>query len=253
MRKTRILPRVECSERNSTDAASLRREKTGNCRLIFPRRKGRIFTSAAVTALADYSCKGVKNEKVYIKLRIYSRSPLFVLRKARSADNFLFVFCARSRIQRQYGQNGRRFGSVLQDARRRSYAHYFADQRGDLFRVFDKLLGEGDVLHVAFGSGMSGSVFNAIAAAKRAGAAHPDRRIEVIDSTCSSGGYGMLVDYAADMRDEGKTMDETIDWLNDNRGRIHHLFFSTVLSFFRRSGRVKATAAFSGRSSESAR
>ena len=114
------------------------------------------------------------------------------------------------------------------------------------FEFFDKLLGEGDVLHVAFGSGMSGSVFNAIAAAKRAGAAHPDRRIEVIDSTCSSGGYGMLVDYAADMRDEGKTMDETIAWLNENRDKVHHLFFSTVLSFFRRSGRVKATAAFFG-------
>lgn len=114
------------------------------------------------------------------------------------------------------------------------------------FEFFDKLLEEGDVLHVAFGSGMSGSVYNAIAAAKRAGEAHPGRRIEVIDSTCSSGGYGMLVDYAADLRDEGKTMDETLAWLNDNREKIHHLFFSTVLSFFRRSGRVKATAAFFG-------
>lgn len=114
------------------------------------------------------------------------------------------------------------------------------------YEFFDELLKEGDVLHVAFGSGMSGSVYNAIAAAKRAGEAHPDRRIEVIDSTCSSGGYGMIVDYAADMRDAGKTMDETIGWLNANRRTFHHLFFSTVLSFFRRSGRVKATAAFFG-------
>lgn len=33
------------------------------------------------------------------------------------------------------------------------------------YEFFDELLKEGDVLHVAFGSGMSGSVYNAIAAA----------------------------------------------------------------------------------------
>ena len=37
---------------------------------------------------------------------------------------------------------------------------------------------------------------------------YPDRKLIVIDSLCSSSGYGMLVDSAADLRDAGKSIDE---------------------------------------------
>ncbi len=114
------------------------------------------------------------------------------------------------------------------------------------FDYFDALCAEGDVLHIAFGSGMSGSVFNAIAAAKRAEQAHPNRKVAVVDSLCSSSGYGMLVDDAADLRDEGKSLEEVAAFVQENRGNYQHLFFSTDLTFFRRSGRVNAPAAFFG-------
>ena len=111
---------------------------------------------------------------------------------------------------------------------------------------FEPLLQKGDVLHIAFGSGMSGSVNNAFRAAEALREKYPERRIEVVDSLCSSSGYGMLVDYAADLRDEGRSMDETLEQINDMKGRIPHQFFSTDLNFFRRSGRMSGTAATLG-------
>lgn len=48
----------------------------------------------------------------------------------------------------------------------------------------------------------------------------PNQRLEVIDSLCSSSGYGLLVDGAADLRDAGKSMDETIDWVMAWRKRV---------------------------------
>lgn len=60
----------------------------------------------------------------------------------------------------------------------------------------------------------------------------------VIDSLCSSGGYGLLVDKAADMRNRGLSMDEIARWVTDNRKRVHHRFFSANLKYYRKSGRM---------------
>lgn len=111
---------------------------------------------------------------------------------------------------------------------------------------FGELLQKGDLLHIAFGTGMTPAVQNAYRAAENLRERYPDRRLVVIDSLCSSSGYGLLVDYAADMRDEGRGMDEIVAWLNENRTKVHHQFFSTDLKFFRRSGRVSGPAATVG-------
>lgn len=109
---------------------------------------------------------------------------------------------------------------------------------------FENLLQKGDVLHISFTSGQSGSVNNAYAAAKALREKYPDKKMEVIDSLCSSTGYGMLVDMLADMRDAGKSLEECRQWALDNRNKLHHQFFSSNMTQFRRTGRVSgATAA----------
>ena len=112
-------------------------------------------------------------------------------------------------------------------------------------QFFESLLAEGkDVLHIALGSGMSNSVNNAFLAAEMLKEKYPERKLLVVDSLCSSSGYGMFVESAADMRDKGADMQEVYDWLMANRNRVHHQFFSTNMTQFRRSGRVSgATAA----------
>ena len=108
---------------------------------------------------------------------------------------------------------------------------------------FEALLQKGDVLHITFGSGMTPSVRNAEAAAELLREKYPERKIIVVDSLCSSTGYGMLLDYAADLRDEGKNMEEIEAWLLANRKRIHHQFYSTDMTMYHRSGRVSGAAA----------
>ena len=111
---------------------------------------------------------------------------------------------------------------------------------------FDALLQQGDVLHIAFGSGMTASVQNAMLAAESLREKIPGRKLVVIDSLCSSSGYGLLVDGAADLRDAGKSMDEIADWTMAMRQNVHHQFYSTELKFYRRSGRMSGAAAAIG-------
>jgi len=108
---------------------------------------------------------------------------------------------------------------------------------------FEELLRKGDLLHIAFTSGQSGSVHNALLAAEELRQKYPDRKLIVIDSLCSSSGYGLLVDSAADMRDAGQSLDEVAQWVLDNRNRVHHQFFSSNMTQFRRTGRVSGAAA----------
>ncbi len=109
---------------------------------------------------------------------------------------------------------------------------------------FEELLKDNDsILHIAFGSGMTPSVTNAREAAAQLNEKYADKNVVVIDSLCSCTGYGLLVDTAADMRDEGKTLEEIESWVVDNRNRVHHQFFNTDMSFFKRSGRVSGVTA----------
>lgn len=114
---------------------------------------------------------------------------------------------------------------------------------GTYLSFFEKLLQKGDLLHIAFTSGQSGSVHNAMLAAKELQVKYPERKLIVIDSLCSSSGYGMLVDTVADLRDEGKSIEEAAQWVRENRNTVHHQFFSSNMTQFRRTGRVSGAAA----------
>lgn len=111
---------------------------------------------------------------------------------------------------------------------------------------FRPLLEKGDLLHVAFCSGLSHSCANAMQAAEELKKEFPNRKIYVVDSLAACAGYGILVDTMADLRDEGKSIEELFDWANDSKLRVHHHFFSTTLTYFRRSGRLSGPAAVIG-------
>ena len=114
----------------------------------------------------------------------------------------------------------------------------------DHFRPY---LDEGkDILHVTLSSGISGSVNSARTAAEMLKAEYPDRKIYIVDSLGASSGYGLIMDTLADMRDEGKSIDELHDWIEANKLRLHHWFFSTDLTFYVKGGRITKAAGFFG-------
>ena len=111
---------------------------------------------------------------------------------------------------------------------------------------FRKLLDKGDLLHLCFSSGMSESYHNALSVLEELKEEYPDRKIEIVDSLAGSSGYGLLVECASDLRDEGKSIEEVRDWILENRLNIHHEFYSTNIMYFKKSGRISGAAALIG-------
>ena len=112
---------------------------------------------------------------------------------------------------------------------------------------FTPFLEEGkDIVHVSLSSGISGTYNAARNAAAILRERYPERKIYIIDSLGASSGYGLLMDTAAAKRAEGLSVDECAKWIEDNRLKLHHWFFSTDLSFFVKGGRISKTAAVFG-------
>jgi DegV family protein with EDD domain len=119
-----------------------------------------------------------------------------------------------------------------------------ADEFVTYFRPF---LEEGkDILHLTLSSGISGVLNSARIAKDMLEEEYPDRRILVVDSLAASSGYGLLMDKLADLRDEGKTIDEVCEFAEANKLKLNHWFFSSDLTFFVKGGRVSKTAGFVG-------
>lgn len=112
---------------------------------------------------------------------------------------------------------------------------------------FEPFLNEGkDILHISFSSGLSGTCNSAYIARDELMSKYPDRKIEIIDSLGASSGYGLLVDAAADLRDKGETLEVIKAWVESNKLNVHHWFFSTDLTHYKRGGRISATSATVG-------
>lgn len=114
-------------------------------------------------------------------------------------------------------------------------------------KYFEGFLKQGkDLLHVTLSSGISGTINSALIAADNLKEKYPDRKIYVIDSLAASSGYGLLMDKVADLRDAGMGIDELKSWIEDNKLRVNHWFFTTDLTFFIKGGRVSKVSGFVG-------
>jgi len=112
---------------------------------------------------------------------------------------------------------------------------------------FSAICAEGkDIVHVTLSSGISGTYNSACSAAEIVRERYPEREIYIVDSLGASSGYGLILDTAAAMRDSGLSAKELAAWIEKNRLRLHHWFFSTDLTSYVRGGRVSKTAAFFG-------
>lgn len=112
---------------------------------------------------------------------------------------------------------------------------------------YETYLKEGkDVLNIVMSSGISGTFQSAKIAADTLREQYPNRQIIVIDSLSASVGEGLLVYYAAKMREEGKSIEETADWIYKNRLNMVHQFTVDDLFFLKRGGRLSGGVAIIG-------
>lgn len=105
---------------------------------------------------------------------------------------------------------------------------------GEYEEFFKEQLTYGDeVLHFNISAKSSGSHNMAKQAAEAFGG-----KVRVIDSKALSSGQGLLVLRAADMRDEGKSIDEIVEAINELRERVNTSFIPDSLDYLYKGGRV---------------
>lgn len=110
-----------------------------------------------------------------------------------------------------------------------------------------KIMKEGkDVLYIGFSSGLSGTFQAVSIAADSLKESGMNSSVYCLDSLCASMGQGLLVYYACKLRKEGKSMDETVQWLEDNKLKMCHWFTVDDLFHLKRGGRISAVAAVFG-------
>lgn len=100
-----------------------------------------------------------------------------------------------------------------------------------------------DILHIAFSSALSSTYNNICIAADMVKTEFPDIHIIVIDSLSASLGEGLMVYRAVQLKDEGKSIEETAAYIKEHVLNFVHLFTVDDLFHLHRGGRVsKATA-----------
>lgn len=101
-------------------------------------------------------------------------------------------------------------------------------------------------VYLGFSSGLSGTYQSIVTLKDMLQSRYPERTIECVDTLAASLGQGMLVYYAAKMKQQGASLEEVADWVRDNRLNMAHWFTVDDLMFLYRGGRVSRTAAFAG-------
>lgn len=112
---------------------------------------------------------------------------------------------------------------------------------------FEKIAGEGkDILFISFSSALSSGINNIKNGADEVMEAHPEMKIEVIDTLSASACEGMMIRQAAAMRGEGKSLDETADQIKKNVKYLCALFTVEDLQYLYRGGRLSKSSAILG-------
>lgn len=112
---------------------------------------------------------------------------------------------------------------------------------------FEPALKDGnDILYVAFSSGLSGTYQMALLAAEELKETYPDRTVTVVDTLAASAGHGLLVYLAVQKKQEGATLAEVAEYLNDIRLNVALWFTVDDLQHLKRGGRISPTVALVG-------
>jgi len=112
---------------------------------------------------------------------------------------------------------------------------------------FEEYLSKGkDILAVTLSSKVSGTYEEFYKSKVALEAKYPDRKILIVDSLRYGSAIGLLCITASRLRKEGKTVEETFNYLNEKRFCLHQAGILDDLFFLARSGRLRRFKAFMG-------
>lgn len=103
-----------------------------------------------------------------------------------------------------------------------------------------------DILHVTLSSGISGVFNSANIAAQEMMEKYPERQVLVVDSLGASSGYGLLMEYLAELKEQNKSLEEVYQWAEEYKLHLQSWFFSTDLTNYVRGGRISPASGMIG-------
>ena len=95
-----------------------------------------------------------------------------------------------------------------------------------------------DVLYIGCSSALSGSVNTCEVL--------PDRKLIVVDSLLASGVEGLITIKAAELRSEGKSLEQVAAWVEENKKYYNQFATVDTLNYLKAAGRIKGAKAFFG-------
>lgn len=102
------------------------------------------------------------------------------------------------------------------------------------------------VLSMSLSSAISSTYGFSCSAAQRVRENYPDAAIYCFDTRRMSGGFGLLAICAHRLKQEGKSFEEVIEWLEANKNRVHQMGPIDDLFFIARRGRITMGKAIMG-------
>ena len=137
-----------------------------------------------------------------------------------------------------------RFFNMMRDGKVFTTSLPYTDKAEAKFR---SLLDAGrDVLYIGFSSGLSGTYEAMATILDSLKAGYPDRKILYVDTLAAAMGQGLLVYKAAQLAAGGASIEDTCQWVVDNRLKLAHWFTVEDLMYLFRGGRVSRTSAWAG-------
>ena len=112
---------------------------------------------------------------------------------------------------------------------------------------FKELLDKGyEILYIGLSSALSGTFNSANMARNNILEENPNAKIAVVDSISVSMGLGMLIKKAYEMINEGKMLEEIVQWIEENKSKVIHAILVDDLKHLKRGGRLSASSAAVG-------
>ncbi|MDQ0162408.1 DegV family protein [Bacillus alveayuensis] len=101
-------------------------------------------------------------------------------------------------------------------------------------------------LYIAFSSELSGTYQTAMMIRQEVLEEYPDFPLEIIDSKCASLGYGLAVQFALKLSEQGQSLQEMSSSVKEYCQHMEHIFTVDQLDYLLRGGRISKTQAFIG-------
>ena len=117
----------------------------------------------------------------------------------------------------------------------------------DFEEEFIKYVKDGDsIIYISISSSLSGTFNSANIAKNIILEEYPNANIYLVDSLSVAGGQGLLVSKACEMKAQGFTASEIVNWLEENKTKVIHSILIDDLNHLKRGGRISGTTAAIG-------